>query len=51
MSTGRPAGELVDACGHRYLTGEEGDRYLATVRTCDVDLEAGPVPVGRDILR
>ena len=45
MSTGRPAGELVDACGRQYLTGEEGDRFLAKGRTCDVDLEASEMRI------
>ena len=32
MTTARPAGELVDARGRKYLTDEERKRFLAAVR-------------------
>ena len=33
MSTPRPAGELVDARGRKYLTADERDRFLVAVRS------------------
>ena len=33
MSTPRPAGELVDARGRKYLTADERGRFLAAVRS------------------